>query len=247
MLNIGRMTRAGKVVGRPHRVPDASRRRHVRRQRSEARSRQLTAVNDDILAGKKLGEVKEIWYTGPEGLQDSGLDHHAARLRRRRRSTRCSCTSMADRTACTASASTSRGRSMRRTATSCCTRTRAAAPGYGSAFGNAIKNAYPSKDFDDLMAGVDELLKKGYVDERNMFVYGCSGGGVLTAWVVGHTDRFAAASSQVPGHRLGELRRHDRRHRLVSTTSRSCPGRTRPSTSVARRSCTSATSRRRRC
>jgi dipeptidyl aminopeptidase/acylaminoacyl peptidase len=70
--------------------------------------------------------------------------------------------------------------------------------GYGSAFGNAIKNAYPSKDFDDLMAGVDTLLGRGYVDERNLFVYGCSGGGVLTSWVVGHTDRFAAASANCP-------------------------------------------------
>ncbi len=70
--------------------------------------------------------------------------------------------------------------------------------GYGSAFGNAIKNAYPGQDFDDLMAGVDEVIAKGYVDEDNMFVYGCSGGGVLTSWVVGHTDRFAAASANCP-------------------------------------------------
>ncbi len=70
--------------------------------------------------------------------------------------------------------------------------------GYSSEFGNAIKNAYPSKDYDDLMAGVDEVVARGFVDERNMFVYGCSGGGVLTAWVVGHTDRFAAASSNCP-------------------------------------------------
>jgi dipeptidyl aminopeptidase/acylaminoacyl peptidase len=54
-----------------------------------------------------------------------------------------------------------------------------------------IKNAYPDKDFDDLMAGVDTVVGRGYVDTKNMFVYGCSGGGVLTAWTVGHTDRFA--------------------------------------------------------
>ena len=70
--------------------------------------------------------------------------------------------------------------------------------GYGSAFGNAIKNAYPGKDFDDLMAGVDLVIDRGYIDEQNMFVYGCSGGGVLTSWVVGHTDRFAAASANCP-------------------------------------------------
>jgi len=70
--------------------------------------------------------------------------------------------------------------------------------GYGSAFGNAIKNAYPSKDYDDLMRGVDEVIARGYVDTLNMFVYGCSGGGVLTSWIVGHTNRFAAASANCP-------------------------------------------------
>jgi dipeptidyl aminopeptidase/acylaminoacyl peptidase len=70
--------------------------------------------------------------------------------------------------------------------------------GYGSEFGNLIKNDYPNKDFDDLMTGVDEVIKKGYIDEDNLFVYGGSGGGVLTSWIVGHTDRFAAASVNYP-------------------------------------------------
>jgi dipeptidyl aminopeptidase/acylaminoacyl peptidase len=70
--------------------------------------------------------------------------------------------------------------------------------GYGSKFGNAIKYAYPGDDYKDLMAGVDALLARSYVDERNMFVYGCSGGGLLTAWVVGQTDRFRAASANCP-------------------------------------------------
>ncbi len=70
--------------------------------------------------------------------------------------------------------------------------------GYGSEFANEINNAYPSKDYDDLMAGVDFLIDKGWVDRSRKYVYGCSGGGVLTAWVVGHTDRFTAASSNCP-------------------------------------------------
>jgi dipeptidyl aminopeptidase/acylaminoacyl peptidase len=70
--------------------------------------------------------------------------------------------------------------------------------GYGSTFGNAIKYAYPGNDYKDLMAGVDAVIARGYVDDSNMFVYGCSGGGVLTAWVVGQTDRFRAASSNCP-------------------------------------------------
>ena len=49
-----------------------------------------------------------------------------------------------------------------------------------------------------LFRSVDSVLGRGYIDSRRMFVYGCSGGGVLTAWIVGHTDRFAAASSNYP-------------------------------------------------
>ena len=70
--------------------------------------------------------------------------------------------------------------------------------GYGQTFGNAINNNYPGEDYDDLMRGVDEVVKHGYIDERNMFVTGGSGGGVLSSWIVGHTDRFAAAVVMKP-------------------------------------------------
>lgn len=70
--------------------------------------------------------------------------------------------------------------------------------GYGTAFANAINHDYPGADFPDLMNGVDEMLSRGYVDEDNLFVYGCSGGGILTSYIVGNTDRFAAASANCP-------------------------------------------------
>ena len=70
--------------------------------------------------------------------------------------------------------------------------------GYGYEFANAIQNDYPGNDFNDLMAGVDEVISKGYIDENKMYVYGGSGGGVLTSWIVGKTDRFAAASVNYP-------------------------------------------------
>ncbi len=70
--------------------------------------------------------------------------------------------------------------------------------GYGQAFVNGIQHAYPGKDYDDLMAGVDAALAKGFIDKDNLFVCGGSGGGVLTAWIVGHTDRFRAAVSMRP-------------------------------------------------
>jgi dipeptidyl aminopeptidase/acylaminoacyl peptidase len=65
--------------------------------------------------------------------------------------------------------------------------------GYGEEFANLIHHDYPNKDYDDLMSGVDTVLGRGYVDSQRLFVTGGSGGGVLTAWIVGHTDRFRAA------------------------------------------------------
>ena len=67
---------------------------------------------------------------------------------------------------------------------------------YGQDFGNIIQYNYPGDDYKDRMAGVDEVLKRGYIDEKKMGVTGGSGGGVLTNWTVGHTQRFAAAVSQ---------------------------------------------------
>lgn len=65
--------------------------------------------------------------------------------------------------------------------------------GYGQEFGNSIHHDYPNHDYDDLMSGVDAVIAKGYVDTNNLFVTGGSGGGVLTAWIVGKTNRFKAA------------------------------------------------------
>jgi dipeptidyl aminopeptidase/acylaminoacyl peptidase len=67
---------------------------------------------------------------------------------------------------------------------------------YGQDFGNIIQYHYPGDDYRDLMVGVDEILKRGYVDPKKLGVTGGSGGGVLTDWTVTQTDRFAAAVSQ---------------------------------------------------
>jgi dipeptidyl aminopeptidase/acylaminoacyl peptidase len=70
--------------------------------------------------------------------------------------------------------------------------------GYGGSFSDAIDHNYPGPDYDDLMAGVDAVVGKGYVDQTRMYVSGCSGGGVLSSWVIGHTNRFAAAAVRCP-------------------------------------------------
>ena len=157
----------------------------------------ITDVNSDVLAGVTLGEVEEFWYKSTDDLDIQGWivtppgfdpEHKYPMM-----------------------LSIHGGpHSMYTTGFNFGWQEHAAngyvvvytnprgSTGYGSAFANEIKNAYPGKDFDDLMNGVDEVVSRGFVDERNMFVYGCSGGGVLTSWVVGHTDRFAAASANCP-------------------------------------------------
>ena len=69
---------------------------------------------------------------------------------------------------------------------------------YGQAFEDEIDKNYPSHDYDDLMSAVDAAIATGHVDPNNLFVTGGSGGGVLTAWIVGSTDRFRAAATQKP-------------------------------------------------
>ncbi len=158
---------------------------------------QLTYVNDDILAGVELGEVEEIWYDSVGGLRIQGWivkppDFDASKKYPLMLAIHGGPHGMYGvgfnygwqnhaANGYVVLYTNPRGSS-----------------GYGSAFGNEIKFAYPSQDYDDLMAGVDLVIDRGYVDTERMFVYGCSGGGVLTAWVVGHTDRFAAASSNCP-------------------------------------------------
>jgi dipeptidyl aminopeptidase/acylaminoacyl peptidase len=69
---------------------------------------------------------------------------------------------------------------------------------YGAEFANLIHHAYPGQDYDDLMSAVDAAIARGFVDSDQMFVTGGSGGGVLTAWIVGKTTRFRAAAVQKP-------------------------------------------------
>ena len=69
---------------------------------------------------------------------------------------------------------------------------------YGEEFGNLIHHAYPGDDFHDLNSAVDHVVGMGFVDEERLYVTGGSGGGVLTAWMIGNTDRFRAAVAFYP-------------------------------------------------
>ncbi len=72
--------------------------------------------------------------------------------------------------------------------------------GYGSDFGAALGTRYPGVDLDDVLAGVDDVISRGWVDTTKVFVGGCGGGGMLASWVVGRSTRFAAASVRCPGN-----------------------------------------------
>ncbi len=69
---------------------------------------------------------------------------------------------------------------------------------YGEGFANEIDRNYPSHDYDDLISAVDAAIAKGFVDPNRLYVTGGSGGGLLTAWIIGKTDRFKAAATQKP-------------------------------------------------
>jgi dipeptidyl aminopeptidase/acylaminoacyl peptidase len=67
---------------------------------------------------------------------------------------------------------------------------------YGQDFGNVIQYEFPGDDAKDLLAGVDEMVKRGIADPKRLGVTGGSGGGILTNWIVTQTNRFAAAAAQ---------------------------------------------------
>lgn len=73
-----------------------------------------------------------------------------------------------------------------------------ASTGYGNSFSTAIKGDWGNLDYNDLMSGVDDAIAKGLADADRMGVCGTSGGGNLSCWIVGHTDRFKAAIPQNP-------------------------------------------------
>lgn len=69
---------------------------------------------------------------------------------------------------------------------------------YGDAFAQQIDKAYPGNDYFDLISIVDHAIALGIADPDALFVTGGSGGGVLTSWIVGKTNRFKAAATQKP-------------------------------------------------
>jgi dipeptidyl aminopeptidase/acylaminoacyl peptidase len=158
---------------------------------------QLTDVNADVLTGTRVGEVEEIWYTSSGGAKIQGwvvkppsfdptrkypliFEIHGGPHGNYNTGFNFSFQNFAAN-GFVVLYTNPRG-----------------STGYGTAFGNAIMHDYPGVDYDDLMAGVDTVIGRGYINTSQMYVGGCSGGGVLSSWVIGHTDRFAAAAVRCP-------------------------------------------------
>jgi len=159
--------------------------------------RTLKSTNDAVLADVELGEVEEIWYPSVDGLMIQGWINKPPDFDPNREYPLILRIHGGPHAMYNSGFDFKNQDHAANGYVVLYTNPRGSS-GYGSEFGNAINYAYPSLDYDDLMVGVDSVIARGYIDERNLFVYGGSGGGVLTSWIVGHTDRFTAAVAKAP-------------------------------------------------
>jgi dipeptidyl aminopeptidase/acylaminoacyl peptidase len=157
----------------------------------------LTSVNADVLAGIRLGRVEEVWYTSSGGARVEGWIVKPPNFDPSKKYPLIMEIHGGPHGMYNVGFSYQLQNFAANGFVVLYTNPRGST-GYGSAFGNAIERAYPSVDYDDLMAGVDTVVARGYIDTQRMYVGGCSGGGVLSSWVIGHTTRFAGAAVRCP-------------------------------------------------
>ena len=158
----------------------------------------VTEVNADLLDHKVLGDVEEIWYpSSHDGLDIQGwiikppgfdssrrypliLEIHGGPF-----------ANYGDRFDVEKQVMAARGYVVLYT-------NPRGSTSYGGEFGNLIHHAYPGDDFYDLDSGVNAVIERGYVDPDQLFVTGGSGGGVLSTWTIGRTNRYKAAAVLYP-------------------------------------------------
>lgn len=184
---------AAGVLSAPHVTPNVA-----TANLANGRIAQLTDVNADVLAGKTLGEVEEIYYDSFDGARIHGWivyppDYDPARRYPLQLSIHGGPHGMYG-----VNFSFPFQEMAANDYIVLYTNPRGST-GYGADFANAIDDSYPGEfDMGDLMAGVETLVARGVVDEDRLFVEGCSGGGILTSYIVTQTDRFAAAVARCP-------------------------------------------------
>ncbi|QEH80565.1 S9 family peptidase [Sphingomonas sp. C8-2] len=164
---------------------------------SGGRIRQLTRLNEDFLAAKSLGQVRELavkapdgraipaWLVTPPGWREGQRVPLVLEIHGGPHSAYGPHFSTDDQLY--AAAGYAVLYTNPRGSTS-----------YGQEFAELIHHKYPGDDYGDLMAAVDAAIGAGVADPDNLFVTGGSGGGVLTSWIVGKTDRFRGAATQKP-------------------------------------------------
>jgi dipeptidyl aminopeptidase/acylaminoacyl peptidase len=157
----------------------------------------LVDLNTDVLDGVQLGEVEEIWATAPDGWKSQGWLIRPAEFDPAKKYPMVLWIHGGPWAMYDVGFNWS-FQNFAAEGYALLYMNPRGSTGYGQDFVNGIQYSYPGKDFDDLMAGVDEAVSRGFIDGDNLFVCGGSGGGVLTAWIVGHTDRFRAAVSMRP-------------------------------------------------
>ncbi len=157
----------------------------------------LVDVNADVLSDIKLGETEELWFKSPDGLDLQGWLIKPAEFEPGKKYPMLLYIHGGPWSMYSVSFNWA-WQNFAANGYAVLYMNPRGSTGYGQDFVNGIQFSYPGKDFDDLMAGVDAALAQGFIDARNLFVCGGSGGGVLTAWIVGHTDRFRAAVSMRP-------------------------------------------------
>jgi dipeptidyl aminopeptidase/acylaminoacyl peptidase len=160
--------------------------------------RRLLSANEDWLADRKLGQVEDLWFEGEDGTSLQGwivkppdLDPQSRHplvlsihggphvMWSRHESTMWHEWQVLAAQGYVVLACNPRG-----------------SDGYGRSFRAALRNQWGEADLPDLLAAVEKALAQGYVDPERMVVTGGSYGGFMTAWLIGHSDRFAAAVAQ---------------------------------------------------
>ena len=159
----------------------------------------LVDFNTDVLADVKLGEVEEMWFKSPDGLDLQGWLIKPAEFEPGKKYPMILYIHGGPWSMYTVRFDWA-WQNFAANGYAVLYMNPRGSTGYGQDFVNGIQFSYPGKDGDDLIAGVDAAIAKGFIDEENLFVCGGSGGGVLTAWLVGHTapDKFRAAVSMRP-------------------------------------------------
>jgi len=159
------------------------------------RSRKLTHVNENLLRARDLGEIEEVWFKGaadndlqgwilkPPGFDESEkypsiLEIHGGPQAQYGNFFMHEFYYLAAHGYVVHFCNPRGGQ------------------GYGEEHTKAIWNNWGTADYDDLMAWVDFVQQKSYIDPERVGVTGGSYGGYMTNWIIGQTDRFQAAVTQ---------------------------------------------------